>query len=215
MTRQNRVRPSGEIVADPTRGLFMGNRGCIHDEAERIVKPFTTKAWLICLLNFKNDRVRFGAPCPEHYTPLFFLDEATALAAGHRPCGRCRAKDFKNFKTLWVKANAQYPLGPEQFITQIDRIVHGERIDRNGRKVTYRDTIEHLPNGTIITLPGDDNVYYLVWEDGLFEWSPQGYKSQIASPAAGTLVRVLTPRSVVRTLAEGYTPIVRLKTVGS
>lgn len=192
----------------------MGNRGCIHNEAGEITKPFSTISWVTCLLNPRNDRAKSAEHCTQLYTPLFFLDEATALAAGHRPCARCRQKEFHNFKTLWLQANPHYLLGPQPFITQIDRIIHGQRIDHSGQKITYHDKIGNLPIGTFITLNDNHNLYYLVWEDGLFEWSPEGYKHLIPCPFEHTIVRILTPRSIVNTLTEGYTPIVRLTPQG-
>src|SRR5437879_1969205 len=99
MPRQNRVTPFGQIVATPERGDFMGNRGVIHDRDGRIRKPWRVKRWLICLLQFKGEKR--AVMTPGLYTELFFLDEATALAAGHRPCALCRRERYNAFRDAW------------------------------------------------------------------------------------------------------------------
>jgi hypothetical protein len=136
---------------------------------------------------------------------LFFLDEATALAAGHRPCAECRHADYTRFIGLWRKANASY-YGADLPLEAIDRILHRERIKpRTHQKVTYEDNVDDLPNGTFITFKGDSRAY-LVLEDVLAEWTPGGYGPRLRRPT-GMTVTVLTPHSIVRTLAAGYEPV--------
>src|ERR671931_215963 len=103
MSRQNRVNPFGQIIATPHRGTLMGNRGCLHDDADHPLRQYQVRRWIICVLDFKG-RTRRPMP-PNHYTSLFFLDEATALAAGHRPCAECQRPGFAEFRRRWADAN--------------------------------------------------------------------------------------------------------------
>lgn len=198
--RQNRVNPFGTIFACPDRGMFMGNRGILHDEHGRITVrpntnhvPWKTKAWIICLLEFKGRRRRLMLP--GHYTELFFLDEATALAAGHRPCAECRHADYNRFKSLWQQINGDL---------SIDRTLHAERTDRLGGKVTYRAAIDSLPDGAFVTI---DGMAWLIWRGSLLRWSSGGYDQRVPRPS-GITVDVLTPRSTVAVLRLGYAPVV-------
>jgi hypothetical protein len=195
-TLQNRVTPFGEIVAVPERGTFTGNRGILHDDQRRLTsRRWTTHAWIVCLLEFK-DRHR-EVMTPGTWTELFFLDEATALAAGHRPCGECRRADYARFKACWIAGNHAAT------IQQIDRQLHAERVaPRTHAKVTYEAEINNLPDSVMIALNGDA---YLIWRGDLLKWSPGGYHERIAQPNAGT-VTVLTPRSTVNAIRAGYVP---------
>lgn len=199
MPLQNRVNPFGEIVVYPERGMFTGNRGILHDDSGQLTnRRWTTDAWITCLLEYKDWRRVVMAPGT--YTHLFFLDEATAFAAGHRPCGECRRADFQQFKFLWQ-------VGNNQIITRIqelDRVLHTERVNRKKEKVTYPAPLDTLPDGTFITL---DDAAFLVWQDALWRWTPGGYTERRAR-AKGAQVTVLTPRSIVNTLTAGYIPVV-------
>jgi hypothetical protein len=135
MPLQNRVTPWGEIVATPERGLFMGNRGCLHDGQRRVTKAWARTPWVTCLLEFK-DRHR-EVMSPGQYTELFFLDEATALAAGHRPCATCRRADYDAFKALWLEANPELAARSEGKTTEIDKLLHAERVDARRNKRTW------------------------------------------------------------------------------
>src|SRR6476646_261897 len=106
MPKQNRVTPAGEIIATPERGTVMGNRGRLHDAGVKILRPFALKRWLICKLEFKERHRPVMAP--NQYTELFFLDEATALAAGHRPCAECNRPGYNLFRELWTQANPDW-----------------------------------------------------------------------------------------------------------
>ena len=139
MPLQNRVNPWGEIVGTPERGLFMGNRGCLHDGERRVTKGWARTPWVTCLLQYK-DRHR-EVMSPGQYTELFFLDEATALAAGHRPCATCRRADYEAFKTFWLEANPELAARSLGKITEIDKLLHAERVDarRNKRMGGFPD----------------------------------------------------------------------------
>ncbi len=147
---QNRVDPKGNIIKTTARGNWMGNRGQLHDKGKDIKRPFKLKAWLICVLEFK-DRKR-QVMSPNLYTELFFLDEATAFAAGHRPCFECRRKNYDHFKSCWLKGNPEYGFNKDTSIQAIDNILHKERIDPNGDKVTFLEKLNNLPHGTFILL---------------------------------------------------------------
>lgn len=195
---QNRVDPSGNIISTSARGAWMGNRGQLHNEHQQIQRPFKLKAWLICLLHFKDRRRQVMAP--NRYTELFFLDEVTAFAAGHRPCFECRRKDHDRFKAFWVTGNRLTGINVHTSINDIDKILHKERIDRMGEKVTYQEHIRDLPEGSFITI---DDRPYLIANKKLYPWTPFGYEIPIPLPKTG-MVTVLTPRSTVNAFKAGY-----------
>jgi hypothetical protein len=197
---QNRVDPFGNIFRTPARGAWMGNRGVIHDEHKHIRKPFRTRAWITCVLQFKGRRRQVMTP--RRWTELFFLDEATAFAAGHRPCFECRRQDALRFKTCWIKGNPVYGFDNNTPMDEIDRILHRERIDSNGRKLSYEALLQDLPDGAFIEMEGSA---WLVTNDLVHEWTPFGYEKKIAlSPQQP--VSVLTPGSVVNAFRAGYLP---------
>jgi len=192
------VTPFGNLIAVPARGTLMGNRGCLHDESGAIRRPYVGKRWIICLLQFKGRRQTIMTP--GRYTHLFFLDEATALAAGHRPCAECQRERFNLFRTLWAKGNVELGLPDRPTAVQVDEVLHGERINPKGARVTYHSRLGDLPAGTFVRL---GEGAYLVWGDRLLRWSPGGY--DLALPRRSDIeVDVLTPRSTVRALAAGY-----------
>src|ERR1700744_1539959 len=147
---QNRVDPSGNIITTSARGAWMGNRGQLHDEHQHILRPFKLKAWLICLLRFKDRQRQVMAP--NRYTELFFLDEATAFAAGHRPCFECRRKDYNRFKAFWITGNRKPGFDLNTSINEIDKLLHKERIGRKGEKITYKEKVKNLPDGVFILM---------------------------------------------------------------
>jgi hypothetical protein len=207
MPRQNRVTPYGEIVAVPERGTLMGNRGILHDAAAehdpnaRVRRRWAGRAWIACLLEFRGRRDPVMAP--GHYTRLFLLDEPTALAAGHRPCAYCRRSDYLAFKAAWANANASLGLGPTPYATEIDRVLHAERLGPGGTKRTYLAPLADLPDSTFVTL-GLPQQPYLRWQDGLWRWTPAGYAEPI--PIPDREAAVLTPPSIVAALSAGYAP---------
>jgi len=202
MPRQNRVTPFSQIVATPARGSLMGNRGCLHDAQQALRRPFLGPRWIICRLDFKSRRRTVMAP--GQYTELFFLDEATALAAGHRPCAECQRPRFEQFRALWAAANPRLAGGPRPTAVALDAALHAERLTASGAQRVYHAPLATLPDGAFVQLPGDPAAY-LVWCRALLRWSAFGYEAALPRPMAGA-GRVLTPRSVVRTLAAGYRP---------
>ncbi|MFL5801501.1 MAG: hypothetical protein ACJ8CR_07135 [Roseiflexaceae bacterium] len=209
MPYQNRVSPRGEIVATPARGALMGNRGCLHDNHDHPVRQYQVRRWLICVLDFKG-RTRTPMP-PGHYTSLFFLDEATALAAGHRPCAECQRARFNDFRRHWAAANPELAGGPTPPVDTIDMALHRERISehryqRDKVKLTYIERLDVLPNGVFVVREANGTPY-LVLGDALYPWSFDGYGDAIARQA-GVTVAVLTPRSTVQAVAYGFTPTV-------
>lgn len=201
---QNRVDPFGNLIKTKARGSFMGNRGIIHNERQEICRTFKLKAWLICLLEFEGRHREVMAP--DRYTELFFLDEASAFAAGHRPCFECRRADYNRFKSLWLKANPEYGFDEKTSIRKIDDILHHERIKSDRSKNTFEEKAESLPDGTFIVW---NNEPCLISQGMLYPWTPFGYQKGIPYTSDQQMV-VLTPKSVVRTFHEGYSPQMRL-----
>ena len=202
MPLQNRVTPWGQIVAVSDRGLFMGNRGCLHNAGRQVVKGWARMPWVTCVLAFKDRQRQIMAP--GQYTELFFLDEVTALAACHRPCAACRRDAYDSFKALWLKANPDLAATTDRSMPAIDTVLHRERVDATGQKRTWIAELGTLPRGTMIAFQDRDDPF-LVAGEGLLAWSPAGYRigPQLVPQ---TPVRVLTPASVVRVLALGYEP---------
>ncbi len=204
MPRQNRVTPFGEIVATPERGTFLGNRGVLHDAEGRIRRAWQVKRWLVCVLEFRGRKREVMTP--GSYTELFFLDEATALAAGHRPCAECRHARFLDFCTAWRLAHPGDG-GSQQRPTAdvIDRRLHAERVNPDRSKRTFKAALDELPDGVFVTFEASSEQAYLLRGDGLSPWSPGGYGERRPRPP-GVSVVVLTPPSTVATIRAGYVP---------
>jgi hypothetical protein len=204
MPLQNRVTPFGEIVAVPQRGTLMGNRGgCIHTHDKTLTRRrWVSRRWIACVLEFRGRRREVMAP--DRYTELFFLDEATALAAGHRPCRECRRADHDHFRQAWLRGNASRGLPPDVSIDEIDRVLHAERVGPGGAKVTFAARLGDLPDGAFVA--GGDTAL-LVAGGALWKWSPAGYSGSLSLDAAAEAA-VLTPRSIVRAITAGYKPAV-------
>jgi len=204
MPKQNRVNPFGQLISTDARGAFMGNRGVLHDNNGQLThKRWTHPHWIICLLDFK-DRKR-PLMSPGCYTELFFMDEATALAAGHRPCAECRRVEFNLFKAAWLKGNASHGFGHKVSIGNIDNILQQERVSRDRQKLTFEAFLRDLPDGVFVSIPGQTDNAWLIWKRMLYRWSPDGYSDP--SPwDGGQKVTVLTPKSIVGAIANGYEP---------
>jgi hypothetical protein len=198
--RQNRVTPWGEIVATPERGTLMGNRGVLHDGDGRIVRSWREQRWIACLLQFKGRKREVMSP--GLYTELFFLDEATALAAGHRPCAECRRGRFGAFRRAWAAAGLATG---EVKAPEIDGRLHGERLGRGGQKRTWRAELDGLPDGVFVYLPDRGEDAWLVRGALLLAWSAGGYRERLPRPR-GVEVTVLTPPSTVSAIRAGYAP---------
>ena len=194
MPHQNRVNPYGDLIATPERGTSYGNRGCLVDKNGKIARRFKEIRWITCVLDFKGRRHPMMAP--GRYTGLFFLDEATALAAGHRPCAECQRGRFNSFRDYWSAANPDKADSDRPLAPMIDSVLHQERL---GPK-SLCTSIDELPDGTFVSSDGLDA--YLVRKRELYLWTPAGYerpKTAIDFPA-----RILTPASVTNALTNGY-----------
>jgi hypothetical protein len=200
---QNRVDPKGNIIITKARGTLMGNRGQLHGATKSILRPFKLRAWITCLLEFKGWHRPVMAP--NQYTELFFLDEATAFAAGHRPCFECRRADYNRFKTAWLTGNPEYEFTQKTSINEIDLIMHRERFD-DGRKVTFEADINTLPDGVFILI-GDKP--YLKADNQVYGWTAFGYDTDTLLNHLST-VTVLTPKCTVNAFKAGYVPIYSL-----
>jgi hypothetical protein len=200
------VTPFGEIVAVPERGTMMGNRGILHDDRQRLRRQWAGRAWICCLLEFRGRRDPVMAP--GHYTRLFFLDEPTALAAGHRPCAYCRRTAYLAFRDAWAGANPQHGLGPKPRATDLDRVLHQERLGPGGSKRLHPARLADLPDGTFVTPDQTEHPQngpaLLVWHDRLWQWSPGGY--QPADRLRSDTVLTLTPPSIIGALVHGFIP---------
>jgi hypothetical protein len=198
---QNRVDPFGQLIRTKARGAWMGNRGLIHNEHQQIIRTFRLKAWITCRLEFKG-RHRL-VMTPNLYTELFFLDEATAFSAGHRPCAECRREDYNRFKAAWVKGNPSYGFNEKTPIGKIDEIMHQERIDENGKKATHIERLDTLPNGSFIE---HKNRPFIIKQPSLISaWTAFGYTETIELARAIEVV-VLTPKSIVNAFRAGFSP---------
>lgn len=204
MPLQNRVDPWGSLNAVPTKAATrMGNRGILHDESSRIVRPWAHKAWVTCLLSFREIKRR--RPFSKGtYSELFFLDEATAFAAGHRPCAYCQRERHQIFKIAWLQANIDDQCRTSIHMPEIDKTLHNERAIRGGGKQTFDTKLSDLPIGAIFE---HDRNAFLVANRGYLPWSFERY-GRPTSIDGTTPVRVLTPRSIVRTFANGFVPYV-------
>ncbi len=195
MPLQNRVTPLGELIADPARGLVYGNRGCLHDESGRIRRRYAVKRWLACRLEFKG-WLRRPLLQPGRFTELFFLDEATAFAAGHRPCALCRREDYERFTAIWRELHPGR-VGADA----IDDRLHAERVDPATRAHRLHSApADPLPNGAFLLVAGMPHV---VAGGRLLRWTPSGYGDPRAL-AAGARAPLITPPSLVAVLESGW-----------
>ena len=197
MPLQNRVTPFGELLAVPARGTLFGNRGGrFHTDAKTLTaRRWASRQWICCVLDFKGrQRDVWG----RFYTELFFLDEPTALAAGHRPCFECRRKDAEAFAAYW-RAARQLRRRPYAF--EMDEVLHRERL-RGRAKRTHRRNIDALPDGAFVAL---DGAVFAVRGKVLLRWTPQGYGARKKRPQ-GAAVDVLTPPAILAVLSAGYRP---------
>lgn len=197
MPLQNRVTPRGELVAHPARGLVYGNRGCLHDAEGRIRRRYAGRRWIACRLEFRGRR-RTPLLQPGRYTELFFLDEATAMAAGHRPCAECRRPDYNRFVALWRDLDPE-PVG----VDAIDAQLHRERVDQATRGQRVHEAARaRLSDGAFVLHDGEP---HLVLGPELLPWTPAGYGRPAARRSPPRVV-LLTPPSLLAVLAAGWEP---------
>jgi hypothetical protein len=198
MPLQNRVTPTGEIIATPDRGLFTGNRGIIHDPATKTLlrKRWSSPAWITCVCEFRGWRRKVMAT--QSWTELFFLDEATAFAAGHRPCFFCRRDDANRFRAAWEEGNGVTGIRAKE----IDAVLHAERLER-GRKRLHPlpMPVGQLPDGAMVQR---GEVSFLIVQGRALQWSMAGY-GKVSDAINGALL--LTPPSTLRALGAGYRPV--------
>jgi hypothetical protein len=192
MPLRNRVTPLGDLIADPARGLVYGNRGCLHDDRGAIRRRFATSRWIACRLEFK-DWHRTALMQPGKFTELFFLDEATSFAAGHRPCALCRREDYNRFLELTGGGGAD----------EIDERLHGERLDGNGRRL-HRRPLEELPDGAFVLRRGEP---WLVLGNDLLRWTPAGYTERVVAKGQA---ETITPLTLIEVLRSTWQPVVPL-----
>jgi len=193
MPLQNRVTPLSELVAVPERGLVYGNRGCLHDASGRIRTRFNGKRWIACRLSFK-DWHRPQLLQPGRFTELFFLDEATAFAAGHRPCALCRREDYDRFGARWAELHGE--TGADRIDARLhdERVVPGTRTQRR-----HRAPLDALPDGVFVLRNREP---WLVRGSSLLRWTPGGYDERV--PRTGGRARLVTPPSLVAVLRIGW-----------
>jgi hypothetical protein len=194
MPLQNRVTPLGELIAHPARGLVYGNRGCLHDGAGLIRRRYDGKRWIACRLRFRGWR-RHPLMQPGRFTELFFLDDATAFAAGHRPCALCRREDYNRLAALWRELHPG-----ETGADAIDARLHAERTGGERRA----EPLDELPDGSFVLLDGEP---WLVLGRGLRRWTPAGYTERRPRPH-GAGLELVTPPSLVAVLRAGWDPLV-------
>ncbi len=196
MPLQNRVLPTGEIVAHPARGTIMGNRGRIHrDDRTLGGRRWTTHGWVTCQLSFRG---RHREVMGRGWTELFFLDEAVALAAGHRPCSECRRADYRRFQSAWRTAFNEPPTAPA-----MNARLHADRVEPGQRKTRrHAAALGSLPDGCYVLA---EYGAALLDAGRLFPYTPAGYGRAVAA-AADAVLPVLTPRCTVEVLRAGYRP---------
>ena len=201
MPLRNRVTPLGELIADPSRGLVYGNRGCLHDESGHIRRRYNGKRWIACRLEFRGWH-RAPLLQPGKFTELFFLDEATAFAAGHRPCALCRREDYVRFGAIWRELHPSR-IGADA----IDAQLHAERVGPKARAQLHRRaTLDDLPDGTFVLR---DRAPWIVIGPELLRWTPAGYEDPGRRPT-GVEASVVTPPSLVAVLRGGWESAVPL-----
>lgn len=202
MTHPNRVTPFGAFVAQPWRGAFTGNRGCLHDDAGQIgARRWQHQNWVCCVTEFRG-RWRPIMP-PRRWTALFFWDEASALAAGHRPCGECRYRDYKRFMAAWDAAGliAESGAGPRL----VDKHLHRARVTPKREQVRFQADPRDLPDGVFVTMTEAEHLALLIWDRALWAWVPEDGGYRHAGPLPNTAT-VLTPRPIVEVIRAGFAP---------
>lgn len=199
MPRRNRVDPSGDLHAVPARGMFTGNRGCLVDDTGAVVRHHRGHLWITCVTRFRDRRV--GLARPGRWTPLFFLDDAVALAAGHRPCGECRHAAYLAYREAVATAvGDQVRAGDLNRLLARERLHRGRGLLRAAHRRTWSAPSADLPDGTVVVTDGPR----LVRGPRLLAFDFTGWRDPVARPH-GRLT-VLTPPTSVSALLHGFTP---------
>ncbi len=203
MTLENRVTPDGRFVAAAARGTMMGNRGVLHDQYQTLGRArWRHKNWVACRLEFKGRRRRVMTP--GRYTELFFLDEAVALAAGHRPCAECRNADYKRFKALWMSCGTSCTGWGPISAADLDRVLHMERaVPRRFEQRRHAAELANLPDGAFVLLADDPGRPYLVLGDRLVAYAPEGYCGSRVRPKRADVL-MLTPPTTMAVMRAGF-----------
>jgi hypothetical protein len=205
MPLQNRVTPTGDIIATPHRGLFTGNRGIIHDPATKTLlkKRWSSPAWITCVCEFRGWRRKVMGR--RSWTELFFLDEATAFAAGHRPCFFCRRDDANRFRAAWEEGNGVTDVRARE----MDSVLHGERLERRKKRLhPLPMPVKQLPDGAMVQR---GEASFLILQGRVLQWSMTGYcdADSVIDDAM-----LLTPPSTLRALGAGYRPVLHPTATG-
>jgi hypothetical protein len=211
MPRRNRVTPWGALVATAARGDVMGNRGVLHDVHGNIVRNHQGQRWIICRLHFKSRRREIMQP--GRYTELFFLDEATALAAGHRPCAECMRTRYDAYRHAWMRAHPRSGRENLPSAQTIDAALHAARLAAHGDRHTWIIRAAEVPDGAMVCRASNEPVYaepvYLRWHGQWLRWSFTGYLPHgSAEISPFEPLCLLTPQPTIDALRSGYTPCV-------
>ncbi|MBC7190778.1 hypothetical protein [Marinobacter sp.] len=198
MPLENRVSPEGKIEKSSARGTLMGNRGVLHNSRQEVQRQFKNRAWITCLLEFRGRQRELMSPGA--YTELFFLDEVTAFAAGHRPCAECRRARYNEFRDAWGTAN-DWSDNSKVRAPELDKILHQERTE-DGEKVIWKGNLADLPHGAMFQVGSGT---FAVCGGRVLAWSFDGYQEASIESFPET-VDILTPHSVVRAFAVGFRP---------
>lgn len=204
MPRRNRVDPWGDLHAVKDRGMFTGNRGCLVNDDEEVVRHHHGQLWITCLTEFRDWRVQLARP--GRWTPIFFLDDAVALAAGHRPCGLCRRQAYESYREAVTRAeDSDRPMGASNLNRRLasERLRRGRGLDRAADRLLWSAEIARLPVGTVVV--DRDRSPQLVLVDRLVKFTFDGWDRPMRRPRSGR-VQVLTPPTSVAALCHGYKP---------
>jgi hypothetical protein len=208
MPRRNRLDPWGDLWAVADRGRFTGNRGCVVDESEQVVRHHAGTLWIICVLRYRDHRSPLAAP--RRWTPLFFLDDAVALAAGHRPCAQCRRDDYRDYRdAVTASILAPAPLRSTELDARLnrERLRRGRGLHRAADRITWSVPYRELPDATVVLTA--DRTPSLVYGDQLRPFSFGGWGPPTSRPTSGTAI-VLTPPTSLAALVFGFEPVVAL-----
>lgn len=211
MPRMNRVDPFGDLHAVPERGMFTGNRGCLVDDERRLVRHHRGQLWIICAVEYQGWRSPLDRP--RHWTPIFFLDDAVGLAAGHRPCGLCRRAAYLSYRdavTQGLGRDHPVPAVEQNQMLGAERMRSGRGLLRAGDRKLWRADIDDLPVGTVVV---ESAIPMLVTDKQLYVFDYAGWRNPRPRPAAGT-VEVLTPPTSVIALDNGFVPVLHESTSG-